>query len=219
MRVVLENAKQRPHFSHGMDVLVLALSSAGVLEYMPGVITARESNGSSHTFNVVRNDGRFEQHVAPNRLKLEHLDLGNAPAQMEPDESSKSENGHGMLRQPATTENGHRSLLEDFGLIHGLMGRLKVRSLDIRCECHLIFVCMICAGVACRSALPTTRLCMKNFSTSSSKRNGCVDRRGALRHISKRCGDSRHAVTHIFTHKWCTLADAPKYLGPPAGRS
>ena len=131
MRIVLENAKQRPHFSHGMDVLVLALSSTGVLDYMPGVITARETNGSSETFNIVRSDGRFEQRVAPNRLKLEHLQLGNAPAQMDPDESSKPENG----RLPTVTENGHRSLLADFGLVHGLMGRMKVHSLGVRCEC------------------------------------------------------------------------------------
>ena len=38
MRVVLENAKQRPLFSQGMDVLVLALSSTGVLDYLPGVV-------------------------------------------------------------------------------------------------------------------------------------------------------------------------------------
>ena len=87
MRVVLENAKHRPQFSQGMDVLVLALSFAGVLDYLPGVVTARALNG---TFTVMRHDGRLEQSVTPNRLKLEHLDLGATPAQMEPDENSQN---------------------------------------------------------------------------------------------------------------------------------
>ena len=79
MRVVLENAKQRPRFSQGMEVLVLALAASGVLEYVPGVVTSTAPNG---TFTIIRHDGRFERDVTPSRMKLEHLQLGGAPAQM-----------------------------------------------------------------------------------------------------------------------------------------
>ena len=79
MRIVLEHAKQRPVISPGMDVLVLALTPAGILDYVPGAVTAHAQNG---TFTVLRHDGRFEQGVAANRMKLERLKLGSKPAQM-----------------------------------------------------------------------------------------------------------------------------------------